>query len=336
MRRIIAIAALFGLAFLSLLGVPRGTNAGPAAQATLFPPGLVTIVLTPTVGITPTPPGGCYEPLPFGVGDEVSVRGGVNVRNLPTASGGLVGYFDEPVAVFITEGPICADGYNWWRIRGVGIPGWVAEGHPGSYLVRLLTDADNPVPCAEPQEIAIGERVRILNGVRVRAEAGEEGLVLTVAPYQSLLPVVGGPVCRGGLNYWQIETTYGTSGQTINGWITEGPDYDYWIEPETRPLYAQAECFPPQRLDIGERVVVRSEGGIVRNLRAAPSERSPLVATLVGGIQLTILGGPTCRDNFNWWQVQVYGGSDDPVGWIAEGTPPNLFIMPLPIPDRPT
>jgi hypothetical protein len=337
MRRYTAIAALLGLAILWLFLIPVGISADPAAQATVFPPGVVTIVLvTPTPLTTTTPPGGCYEPLPFGAGDEIGIRGGVNIRNLPTASGGVVGYFQLPVAAFVVEGPVCADGYNWWKVRGVGIPGWVAEGRPGSYFLNLITDASNPEPCTEPQSIAVGERVRLLNGVRVRETPGEAGLVLTVAPYQSLLPVVGGPVCDGGLNYWQIEITYGTSGTLIRGWIAEGPDYDYYIEPENRPIYAGAECFAPMRFDIGERIVVRSRGGAVRNLRSAPSERSPLVATLVGGLQLTVLAGPVCRDRFNWWQVQVYGGSDDPVGWVAEGTPQNRFLDSLPISDRPT
>jgi hypothetical protein len=331
MRRWITIAAFLAAALLGLFALPLSSGAQPQPPATLFPPGVVTIQLTPTAAPTRSPREGCYPPLPFGIGDQIGVRGGVNFRNLPTVSGAVVNYFDLPVAVYITEGPVCADGLNWWRIRGVGTPGWVAEGTPDFYYLNLLIDADNPEPCANPQEIAVGERVRLLNGVRVHEEANLDALVITVATAGSLLPVVGGPVCDGGLNFWQVEAPYGNSDTTITGWVSEGYDYDYLLEPELRPLYTVAECLPPLIFAPNERAVVLNTGGIVRSLRSAPSERAPLVATLVGGIQLTVLEGPVCRDNLNWWRVQVYGGSDDPIGWLAEGTPQDRFFDRLPV-----
>lgn len=335
MRRWGLLAALLGICAALLLLAPMNLRAQQQADATLFPPGVVvTIILTPTAAPT-LPPGVCVAPLPFTVGDEIGIRAGINLRNLPTASGAVVHYFDLPVRAFVTEGPVCADGFNWWRVRGLGAPAWVAEGRPDNYFLNLITDAENPEPCVSAQEIAIGERVRLLRSVRVREEPNEDARVLTVAPAGSLLPVIGGPRCSGGLNYWLVETPFETTDTLIQGWITEGPDYDYLLEPETRPLFAPAECFLPLRLVPEQRVVVRSTGGIVRNLRAAPSERAPLVASLVGGVQLTVLAGPVCRDNFNWWQVQVFGGSDDPIGWVAEGTPPDRFIGELPEPQRP-
>lgn len=334
MRRWGLLCALLGICMVALLVAPLSLSA-QQADATLFPPGVVvTIILTPTAAPT-LPPGVCVAPLPFSVGDEIGIRGGINLRNLPTASGAVVHYFALPVRAFITDGPVCADGFNWWRVRGLGAPAWVAEGRPDNYFLNLITDAENPEPCVSAQEIAIGERVRLLGSVRVREEPNEDARVLTVAQAGSLVPVIGGPRCSGGLNYWQVETPFETTDTLIQGWITEGPDYDYLLEPETRPLYAPAECFLPLRLVPEQRVVVRSTGGIIRNLRAAPSERAPLVASLVGGVQLTVLAGPVCRDNFNWWQVQVFGGSDDPIGWVAEGTPQDRFIGEIPEPQRP-
>jgi hypothetical protein len=330
MRRWGLLAGLLGIGLFVLLLAPAHLRAQTQPAPTLFPPGVVvTIILTPPAAAT-LPPGTCAAPLPFSVGDEIGIRGGVNLRNLPTISGAVVDYFELPVRAFVTEGPICADGFNWWRVRGLGAPAWVAEGTPGSYFLNLITDAENPEPCAPAQEIAVGERVRLLESVRVREDANEDALVITVAPAGSLLRVIGGARCSGGLNYWQVEAPFETTTTLIQGWITEGPDWGYYLEPETRPLFAPAECFPPLNLTPEQRVVVRSTGGIVRNLRAAPSERAPLVASLVGGVQLTVLAGPVCRDNFNWWQVQVFGGSDDPIGWVAEGTPQDRFITTLP------
>ncbi len=338
MLRIFFIALLLGIVVLGLLVVPADLSAQTVTQVTLYPPGTVVITLTPPTpsGPTATPPGGCYPPLSLGVGDQIGIRAGINLRAQPSASSALVNYFDIPMAAYITDGPVCADGYNWWRVRGVGDPGWVAEGRPDSYYISLLVAAGVDQSCVEPQEIQTGERIRLLKSVRVRTEPGDTGLVLTVAPYTSLLPVIGGPTCRDGLNYWQVQVEYGDSGQLVDGWITEGPDYDYYVEPELRPLYSVAECFPPLNFTAGERIVVKGTHGAVRLLREAPSERAPLVATLIGGLQLVILDGPVCRDNFNWWQVQVFGGSSDPIGWVAEGTPQDRFLERLPVPDRPT
>ncbi|MCC6615419.1 MAG: hypothetical protein IT320_18240 [Anaerolineae bacterium] len=335
MLRILLIALLLCVMLLGLLIVPTGSSAQSITQVTLYPPGTVIFTLTPSAAPTMTPERGCSAPLSLGVGDEIGIRAGINLRAEPSASSAQVNYFPQPVLAYITDGPVCADGYNWWRVRGVGDPGWVAEGKPYNYYISLLNTAGNMVACAEPQEIQPGERIRILQSVRVRAEPGSEGLVLTIAPFTSLLPVLDGPVCRDGLNYWQVQVEYGTSDQDVAGWIAEGPGYDYYIEPELRPLYAEAECRPPFDFSIGERIVVKGTHGAVRILRGAPSEQAPLVATLIGGLQLTVLDGPVCRDNFNWWQVQVYGGSSDPIGWVAEGTPADRFLEPLPVSDRP-
>jgi hypothetical protein len=34
--------------------------------------------------------------------------------------------------------PICADGFIWWRVRGNGKIGWVAESEPGNYFIEPL------------------------------------------------------------------------------------------------------------------------------------------------------------------------------------------------------
>jgi hypothetical protein len=330
MRRWGLFAGLLGIISVGLLLAPTHLRAQVQPPPTLYPPGVVvTIILTPAAGPT-LPPDVCVPPLSFSVGDEIGIRGGIYLRNLPTVSGAIVSYYDLPVRAFVVEGPVCADGFNWWRVRGLGPLVWVAEGRPTNYFLNLITDAENPIPCASAQDIRVGERVRLLRGVRVRAEATGDAQVLTVIPAGALLPVIGGPRCSGGLNYWQIETPFANTSQIIQGWVAEGPDYEYYLEPETRPLFQPAECFPPQNFVPEQRVVVVSTGGILRSLRSAPSENAPLVASLVGGIQLTVLSGPVCRDNFNWWQVQVFGGSDDPIGWIAEGTPQNRFIEKLP------
>jgi hypothetical protein len=42
----------------------------------------------------------------------------------------VVGRIPEGSEVSITEGPVEADGYTWWRVEADGIAGWVAASSP--------------------------------------------------------------------------------------------------------------------------------------------------------------------------------------------------------------
>lgn len=59
------------------------------------------------------------------------------LRDAPSASGEQIGQID-PLAVFtILDGPVCADGINWWQVRMGNVTGWTAEGVDGEYLVEM-------------------------------------------------------------------------------------------------------------------------------------------------------------------------------------------------------
>ena len=110
----------------------------PTATPTPTPTQIVLIVSTPVGGPTSVPlqANGCYPPLALVVGGQVLLRGGVNVRSQPTESGPLVNYYTSQVLLRLIEGPVCANGWNWWHVRGVGEPGWVVEGKPGFYFLK--------------------------------------------------------------------------------------------------------------------------------------------------------------------------------------------------------
>ena len=71
-------------------------------------------------------------------GEEGRVLGGVtlNVRREPRRGDNRVGQM-PPYAMFsVLEGPVCAEGYRWWRVRWHhverDVTGWIAEGSPHS------------------------------------------------------------------------------------------------------------------------------------------------------------------------------------------------------------
>lgn len=71
-------------------------------------------------------------------GEEGRVLGSVtlNVRREPRRGDNRVGQM-PPYAMFsVLEGPVCAEGYRWWRVRWHhverDVTGWIAEGSPHS------------------------------------------------------------------------------------------------------------------------------------------------------------------------------------------------------------
>jgi hypothetical protein len=52
------------------------------------------------------------------------------VRGQPGTGQPVQARFPEGTQVTITEGPVEADGYTWWRIEADNVSGWSAEGDP--------------------------------------------------------------------------------------------------------------------------------------------------------------------------------------------------------------
>ncbi len=71
------------------------------------------------------------------VGDRVQVatEGGarLTVRTGPGQSNAVVSRINAGRVLDVIDGPRYADGYRWWRVRGSGLTGWVAE----NWLVKI-------------------------------------------------------------------------------------------------------------------------------------------------------------------------------------------------------
>jgi hypothetical protein len=61
-----------------------------------------------------------------------------NVRSAPTVSAAEVGQIPAGGTFSVLEGPICGDGFTWWRVQAEGITGWTAAGNAtGRYLLPV-------------------------------------------------------------------------------------------------------------------------------------------------------------------------------------------------------
>jgi len=98
-----------------------------------------TVQLLPT--ITPVNPcAGLLAPrLQVGRKGRVTV-GGVpnNVRETPLIGGKKVGQIAPSESFDVLDGPVCGEGYVWYRVRAATLEGWTAEGGNNAYWLEPL------------------------------------------------------------------------------------------------------------------------------------------------------------------------------------------------------
>ena len=65
------------------------------------------------------------------------------LRSAPTTSAEIVGLIQPRQVLELLDGPQCAGGYVWWKVRllGLDLSGWTAEGSPSSYWLEPCTVA---------------------------------------------------------------------------------------------------------------------------------------------------------------------------------------------------
>jgi hypothetical protein len=279
--------------------------------------------LAPTVfyitTLVPTPTPGCAAPLNLSIGGTAIVRAGTYVRTQPSESSPWVNYYQDAVTVTVVGGPVC-DGmrYNWWEIRGPGNDGWIAEGSPAGYFLRLGEPAPGTV-CGEAAALQVGGTAKLLRDVRVRDAAGLGGLVLTVAPAGAEVEVLDGPRCADGYQWWRVRVT--VLNVVYTGWIADvGQGLPLVVDVEA---LNQPVCDFPKGLSIGGRGYVDYEDGRPKNMRIGPGLGYEVAATLLDGIGFEVLSGPVCADGYNWWEIRILS-RPDVSGWLAD-----VWITPL-------
>lgn len=158
-----------------------------------------------------------------------------NVRDQPARAGALIGAIPGGAAFDVLDGPVCADGFNWWRVTYEGLDGWTVEGAGSDYWVEPVS---TPTPTAtfapaavfEPpvaavNTLAVGVTARVINDdpnaasptLLARAEPGRNASVVKRVSEGERVIVTGGPQETDGYRWWQIETADGA-----RGWVIEG------------------------------------------------------------------------------------------------------------------
>lgn len=182
----------------------------------------------------------------------------------------------------------------------VDAPAQVAQSYPcsGSPATRLSAGSTGRVTPGLP------------NSLRAQPYGGA---TLAQIPAGASFLVLYGPQCGGGLTWWQVNYN------GVIGWTAEGQGSTYWLEPVSAPSCGGA---PAPRLTIGGQG--RVTPGLPNNIRAQTSTTSTRLGQIPGGAVFSILAGPVCSGNINWWQVNYNGV----IGWTGEGQYGSYWVEP--------
>ena len=84
---------------------------------------------------------------------------------------------------------------------------------------------------------------------------------------------------------------------------------------------------PPIRVKAGDLVHVTTTEGDKLILRSSPEVDDNMITMLLAGIELRIIDGPVCSDNFSYWEIKIPGTIQ--TGWVAEGDNSLYYIEPI-------
>ena len=84
----------------------------------------------------------------------------------------------------------------------------------------------------------------------------------------------------------------------------------------------------PSRLHVGDRAYVSFNPPLPNRVRVQPNTGSTIVGVLQPGEKMEIIGGPTCSNQWIWWQVSSLDKSL--IGWTAEGDNQSYWLVPIP------
>ena len=217
----------------------------------------------------------------FGIGEQVTVgTDALNVRGGPGLGEGVVHVVTYGMVGTVADGPIAANGYNWYAVAfDAGSNGWVA----GEYLSIAADGPSNGYPA--------GTRVFVNTDLlNVRSAAGLDAGVVNVLPqgYQAFIGT--GPVAADGYNWYRIDAMGVSLG---------------WVAGEYLALSGIVSR--------GEAVMVSTD---LLNLRSWPGLGAEIVDVLPYGTRATVTGLPAnpTDDGYLWVGIETEDGA---TGWVV-------------------
>ncbi len=207
-----------------------------------------------------------------------------------------------------------------------------ASADPTTAPATTATTAASPTPAAAICG-SLASRVQANQAARttllpalhttVRATPGLSGVALRRIPPGQVFQVLEGPACADSIAWWRIEGVDASG--SWSGWIGEGREGTYWIEPLA---LGEAVCPGAQapRLTPGGRGRVTLEPPLPSRVRAEPHTGGDYLGQFAPGQVFDVLSGPVCDAAARWWWLVRGRGLE---GWIAEGAGGEYYLEPV-------
>ncbi len=154
----------------------------------------------------------------------------------------------------VVQGPSCAGGpFNWYQVNFNGMLGWVTEGTGDTYWVEPVSGTPPPTPIIIPTvfptpfptpfgtlspddlcltapspRLTVGELAQPAQSFSSLRDAFQSNNILYVMMRTAgdTFTILSGPQCGAAGVYW-----YQVNYKGMVGWVTEGADGVYWVEP---------------------------------------------------------------------------------------------------------
>jgi uncharacterized protein YgiM (DUF1202 family) len=154
-------------------------------------------------------------------GDSLNMRSDTGVQYQIRAK------LERGTEVTVLDGPVNADGYNWWLVREPnGVEGWIVDFYggqitlvPSSIFGTTIVDQMSEA-AANPSMVsllAVDDAVTVTlsdprGSLRLRNGAGLSFRIISMLPNGTRLTVVEGPREADSLTWWQVRTPEGNVG----------------------------------------------------------------------------------------------------------------------------
>ncbi|MFQ3646041.1 MAG: SH3 domain-containing protein [Anaerolinea sp.] len=208
---------------------------------------------------------------------------------------------------------------------------------PGQPLFTPVPTLDLNV-CRQPLPVQIGQTIFVKPGVNIRSQPSESSAIVWNTSFNNVdergrpnqrqvnMParVVGGPVCSGALNWWQIV------GLGAPGWVAEGrPERDGFliIVPGAQGVEG---CLSRFTIRAGTTVDLLLNARV----RSEPDERGLVLTVAPAGTPVEVLRGGECVGGLIWWFVRVTVVGVRYEGWMAEGDGRQFWLVPRDLPNE--
>ncbi|MGC4106611.1 MAG: SH3 domain-containing protein [Thermomicrobiales bacterium] len=259
--------------------------------------------LAKTSGTTTTTTTTAAPSAKFVIGDSLRVTDAVNFRSSAGTSGSVIAVLAAGTTGTVTGGPTSANGYVWWQFitsggtTGWAVQDWLTKTSSGTTTTTTTTGpTTTTTTTSAPGTFAVGDAIVATESVNIRSGAGTSNPVVTFVNGGATATVLGGPQTANGLIWWNIQTSGGKTGWSIE---------DVWVKASSTTTPA------PGKFVMGDAIRVTD----AVNFRSSAGTSGSVIAVLAAGTTGTITGGPTSANGYVWWQFRTSGGT---TGWAVQ------------------